>query len=116
VIAFAPTCHGKLFQQSTETRIRRYSEIGQLAQRLRSPALIFLYEGDSYYELEDWNEFEANTKQRPQIRVVKLDKRAVLLFQRPPALCTSGTGTSAWSTIAPVAYLGSGRMSQMFTS
>ncbi|MEK7879305.1 MAG: hypothetical protein AAB285_05535 [candidate division NC10 bacterium] len=78
VVAFAPTCHGQLIRQSAEIKIRRYQEIGQLTQRLRSPALIFLYEGDSYYELEDWRSFEVTAGQFPQIRVVKLDKRTVL--------------------------------------
>ena len=78
VIAFAPTCHGQVIRQSAETKIRRYQEIGQLTERLRGPALIFLYEGDSYYELEDWRSFEVTARQFPQIRVVKLDKRAVL--------------------------------------
>lgn len=78
VVAFAPTCHGQLIRQSTETKIRRYQEIGRLTQELRSPALIFLYEGDSYYELEDWRRFEVTAGQFPRIRVVKLDKRTVL--------------------------------------
>ena len=78
VVAFAPTCHGQLLRQSTETKIQRYEEIGRLTERLRSRALIFLYEGDSFYELEDWRSFEVTARQFPQIRVLKLDKRAVL--------------------------------------
>lgn len=77
VVAFAPTCHGQLLRQSTETKIRRYQEIGRLTEQLRCSSLIFLYEGDSYYELEDWRVFEATAGQFPQIRVVKLDKRTV---------------------------------------
>jgi len=78
ILAFAPTCHGQLIRQSTETKIRRYQEIERLTQELRSPALIVLYEGDSYYELEDWRSFEITARQLPQIRVAKLDKHAVL--------------------------------------
>lgn len=77
VMAFAPTCHGKLVNQSTETKLRRYQEISQLARRLRAPTLIFLYEGDSYYELEDWKDFEAAVRQSPQISMVKLNKDKV---------------------------------------
>ena len=56
VMVFAPTCHGRL-PHPTDTRTRRAREIAQLAGRVRFPAVIFLYEGDSYYQL-------ANTVQR----------------------------------------------------
>ncbi len=78
VIVFAPTCHGRLYQQSLWRETQRHQEIGEFAQLLRSPALIFLYEGDSYYKLADWKAFEARAEAFPQIRVVKLDKGAVL--------------------------------------
>ena len=42
VLAFAPTCHGQL-PHSSATQDRRYSEIGQLANRLRFSARIFVY-------------------------------------------------------------------------
>lgn len=78
VIAFAPTCHGQLFQQSSWTETRRSQAIGELAGLLRPPALIFVYEGDSYYRLADWKVFESRTKESPQLRLVKLDKDTVL--------------------------------------
>ncbi|MBI1964303.1 MAG: hypothetical protein HYS37_13125 [Candidatus Rokubacteria bacterium] len=57
VIALAPTCHGRLPHSVTAT-IQRRNEIVQIAQRLRTPGVIFLYEGDAYYDLADWDGFE----------------------------------------------------------
>jgi dienelactone hydrolase len=78
VIAFAPTCHGQVAQQSPWSATQHYQELGELARGLRAPALIFLYEGDRYYRLADWKAFEATPGQSPQRRVVKLDKEMVL--------------------------------------
>jgi dienelactone hydrolase len=78
VIAFAPTCHGQVAQQAPWCETEHYQELGELARRLRAPALIFLYEGDRYYRLADWKAFEATAGQSPQRRVVKLDKEMVL--------------------------------------
>jgi len=44
VLAFAPTCHGQLPHSSPVKRARE-SEIAQLAERVRFPGVIFLYEG-----------------------------------------------------------------------
>ena len=77
VVAFAPTCHGKL-PYSTEIRQRRLGEIGQLAQRARFPGLIFVYEGDSYYSLADWTEFSRNVAGVAGLRVERLDRDRVL--------------------------------------
>lgn len=60
------------------TETRRSQAIGELAGLLRSPALIFVYEGDSYYRLTDWTVFETKTKDSPRLRLVKLDKGTVL--------------------------------------
>src|SRR5256886_10858346 len=48
VLAFAPTCHGKL-PHPPEGRARRAKELGKLAERLRAQGTIFCYQGESYY-------------------------------------------------------------------
>ena len=63
VVAFAPTCHGKL-PHATPVRQRRWGELAQLAERLRAPTLIFLYEADAYYDLADWDDFERRIARR----------------------------------------------------
>jgi dienelactone hydrolase len=78
VIAFAPTCHGQVAQQSPWSETQHHQEMGELARLLRAPALIFLYEGDRYYRLDDWKTFEATAKYSPQLRVEKLDREEVL--------------------------------------
>jgi dienelactone hydrolase len=78
VIAFAPTCHGRVGQRSSWSETQHAQEIGELARRLRAPTLIFLYEGDRYYRLADWNAFEGATEQSPQLRILKLDQEMVL--------------------------------------
>lgn len=78
VLAFAPTCHGRL-PHSTDTRIRREQEIGQLGDRIRTPGTIFLYEGDSYYWLGEWDGFEPRLRGRPaELRVVRVSRARVL--------------------------------------
>jgi hypothetical protein len=47
VVAFAPTCHGRL-PHSAELRARRTRELRMLAERARFPGLIFVYDGDRY--------------------------------------------------------------------
>jgi dienelactone hydrolase len=74
VVAFAPTCHGRL-PHSTATRLRRRGEIEQLAGRLRFPGVIFLYEGDAYYQLDDWAALSGRA--HPALRVERLDRAAV---------------------------------------
>ena len=63
VVAFAPTCHGKL-PHATPVRQRRWGELAQMAERLRAPTLIFLYEADAYYDLADWDDFERRIARR----------------------------------------------------
>ncbi len=78
VIGFAPTCHGKL-PHSTAVRIRREQEIAQLADRIRAPGTIFLYEGDSYYDLAEWDAFEARLNGRaPELRVERVSRARIL--------------------------------------
>ena len=78
VVGFAPTCHGKL-PHSTEVRIRREQEIAQLADRIRTAGTIFLYEGDSYYTLAEWDAFEARVNSRaPELRVERVSRARVL--------------------------------------
>ena len=78
VVAFAPTCHGQL-PHATEVAITRRAEIDQLADRARFPAIIFLYENDSYYRLADWDGFEARAGARASdLRIERLSRAQVL--------------------------------------
>ena len=77
VLAFAPTCHGQLPHSSTVQRARE-SEIAQLAERVRFPGVIFLYEGDSYYDLADWEGFETRGQPAPDLRLERLARGRVL--------------------------------------
>lgn len=91
VVAFAPTCHGKL-PHSTETHLRRLGEIGRLAQRVHFPGVIFVYEGDSYYSLSDWAGFARNVG-AAGFRVEQLDRDRVL---RVCARCTRDSHGAVW--------------------
>jgi dienelactone hydrolase len=78
VLAFAPTCHGKLPHPSL-VRARRARELVQLAERLRAPGTIFLYEGDSYYDVAEWDGFQARVAARaPWLRIVRVSRPRVL--------------------------------------
>src|SRR2546428_13544209 len=77
VVAFAPTCHGQLPHSSAVTRARE-SEIAQVAERARFPGVIFLYEGDSYYDLADWAAFEGRARRAPDLRIERLTRGRVL--------------------------------------
>src|SRR2546422_3379763 len=77
VVAFAPTCHGQL-PHSSEVKRARESEIAQLAARARFPGVIFLYEGDSYYDLADWAGFEARARRAPDLKIARLARGRVL--------------------------------------
>lgn len=78
VLAFAPACHGKL-PHPTEVRIRREQEIARLAARLRTPGTIFVYEGDSYYDVAEWDAFAARAVGgAPGLRVERLRRARVL--------------------------------------
>jgi dienelactone hydrolase len=77
VLAFAPTCHGQLPHSSAVKRARE-SEIAQLAERVRFPGAIFLYEGDSYYDLADWEGFETRGQRAPDLKLERLARGRVL--------------------------------------
>jgi hypothetical protein len=78
VLAFAPTCHGKL-PHSAQTQFQRRREIDEIARRARFRGTIFLYEGDSYYHLSDWDRFETvNAGRAPGLRIVRLSRAEVL--------------------------------------
>lgn len=88
VVAFAPTCHGRL-PHSTPTQQARQQEIGQLARRARFAGSIFVYQGDSYYDLSDWQGFESLVAARaPHLRVERIDRTRIL------QLCAQCAGDS----------------------
>src|SRR2546428_713638 len=45
---------------------------------LQFPGVIFLYEGDSYYDLADWEGFEARGRRAPDLKVERLARGRVL--------------------------------------
>lgn len=78
VLGFAPTCHGKL-PHPPEVRQRRALELGELAARLHTPGTIFLYEGDSYYDVTEWDPFEAHLNgSAPGLHVERVSRARVL--------------------------------------
>lgn len=93
VLVFAPTCHGQL-PHSSETEGRRRSEIAQLAARAKFRGVLFLYEGDSYYDLRDWTVFEARVAATPQLKVVKLSRIEVLKLC--PKRCVRDSHGAVW--------------------
>ena len=101
VAAFAPTCHGRL-PHSTDTRMRRAREIAQIAERARFPAVIFLYEGDSYYQLGEWDGFDAEAgRLSPALRVERLSRDAVL---RVCERCARDSHGAVWGQPFVAAY------------
>jgi dienelactone hydrolase len=93
VVAFAPTCHGRL-PHSSELRARRSRELGMLADRARFPALIFLYDGDSYYDLEDWDGFESRVPAGSAgLRLERVSRAEVL---RVCARCIRDSHAAVW--------------------
>jgi pimeloyl-ACP methyl ester carboxylesterase len=102
VVVFAPTCHGRL-PHSTETRTRRSREIAQLAERVRFPAVIFLYEGDSYYQLGDWDGFDAAAgRLSPALRVERVSRDVV--FRVCPRCARDSHGAMWGEPFAPAYY------------
>ena len=88
VVAFAPTCHGRL-PHSRGLRARRGQEIDAIARQLRAPSTLFLYEGDSFYAVEDWRRFESRVDATlPGVHVERLSRQKVL------AVCDSCTADS----------------------
>jgi dienelactone hydrolase len=77
VVAFAPTCHGKL-PHPARLRARRGEEIDAFARRLRAPGTLFVYEGDSFYSADDWTGFAAWAQpRRAGPRVERLSRERV---------------------------------------
>ena len=102
VVAFAPTCHGQL-PHSSATRDRRASEIAQIAGRIRFPAKIFVYEGDSYYNIEDWNGFEDRARlPGPVSGLVRVSRERIL--QICPGQCDGDSHGAASTSGFALAY------------
>lgn len=100
VVAFAPTCHGKL-PHSTETRQRRLGEIARLGQRATFPGVIFVYEGDSYYGLDDWSGFGATASRPAGPTVLRVDRATVL---RVCSRCREDSHNAVWDVKFRDAY------------
>jgi hypothetical protein len=92
VIAFAPTCHGRL-PHPTEITRRRAAEIHELADRVHAPGVIFLYEGDSYYDVSEWDAFDAASK--TGLRVERVARRLVLQLC---SQCGQDSHGAVWDT------------------
>jgi dienelactone hydrolase len=91
VVAFAPTCHGKLPHPS-RLRARRGEEIDALARRLRAPGALFVYEGDSFYSVQDWARFESFPHD-PDLRIERLSRARVL---EVCASCVADSHSAVW--------------------
>ena len=77
VVAFAPTCHGKL-PHAVRLRARRAGEIDDLARHLRVPGTLFVYDGDSFYSADDWAPFTSALGPRSAgLRVERLSRERV---------------------------------------
>ena len=93
VVAFAPTCHGRL-PHPPRLRARRGEDIAAIARHLRSPGMLFLYEGDSFYSVEDWNGFESKTLTRPPgLRLEQLSRERVL---EVCGACVADSHSAVW--------------------
>lgn len=93
VVAFAPTCHGKLPHPSW-LRARRGEEIDDLARRLRVPGTLFVYEGDSFYSAADWARFEsASAPRRAGLHVERLSRERVLTMCNA---CIADSHSAVW--------------------
>jgi dienelactone hydrolase len=93
VIAFAPTCHGRL-PHSPWIRSRRGDDIAAIARVLRAPGTLFLYEGDSFYSVQDWAGFESRAHSRPPgLRVERLSRDEVL---KVCGACVADSHSAVW--------------------
>ena len=93
VIAFAPTCHGKLPHPGW-LRARRAEEIDTFAHRLRAPGALFVYEGDSFYSADDWTRFaSAPETRRAGLHVERLSRERVLAVCHA---CVSDSHSAVW--------------------
>lgn len=101
VVAFAPTCHGRL-PHTTQTQMRRLQEIEDLARRARFPGVVFVYEGDSYYTLGDWAGFgQGAGAPGGGLHVVRLSRDVVL---RVCARCATDSHGAVWDSKFDAAY------------
>ena len=93
VVAFAPTCHGRL-PHAARRRARRDEEITAIARGLRAPGTLFLYEGDSFYSVADWAGFEFKTVTRPPaLRVERLSREGV---REVCGACVADSHSAVW--------------------
>jgi dienelactone hydrolase len=88
VVAFAPTCHGKL-PHPTRLRTRRVEEIDAFARRLHAPGTLFVYEGDSFYSAGDWDGFASEAG----MRVERLSRERVLTVC---SACVADSHSAVW--------------------
>src|SRR5438445_110058 len=62
-----------------EVRARRAWELVRLAERLRAQGTIFLYDGDSYYDVAEWDAFTARLAPRaPWLQIVRVSRPQIL--------------------------------------
>jgi dienelactone hydrolase len=93
VIAFAPTCHGKL-PHPAWLRARRVEEIGAFTHRLRVPGTLFVYEGDSFYSPDDWAGFASSAEtRRAGLHVERLSRERVM---EVCAACVADSHSAVW--------------------
>jgi hypothetical protein len=97
VMAFSPTCHGRL-PYSSETHLRRRREIDELAQHAAFPGVVFLYDGDAYNELDDWAGFAALAS---TLKLERLDREAVT---RTCERCARDSHGAVWDARFGSAY------------
>ena len=104
VIAFAPTCHGKL-PHPQWLRARRADEIDAFARRLRVPGTLFVYEGDSFYSADDWTRVaSAPGLQQAGLHVERLSRERVLAVCHA---CVSDSHSAVWGDGFADAYYAS---------
>jgi hypothetical protein len=93
VIAFAPTCHGKL-PHPAWLRARRTEEIGAFTHRLRAPGTLFVYEGDSFYSPDDWAGFASSPETgQAGLHVERISRERVL---EVCAACVADSHSAVW--------------------
>ena len=93
IIAFAPTCHGKL-PHPQWLRARRAEDIDAFARRLRAPGTLFVYEGDSFYSPDDWERVDSAPGPREAgLHVELLSRERVLAVCHA---CVSDSHSAVW--------------------
>jgi len=93
VIAFAPTCHGRL-PHGGPLRARRAEEIAAISRGLRAPGTLFVYEGDAFYSADDWDAFAADPAPRTAgLHLERLTRERVLEVCRA---CVADSHSAVW--------------------